>query len=293
MIVICTHAPPPRRSFTLVELLITMSVVTILAITIVTAMAGALEHARVERARAQVTKINELLVRRWEEYRTRPVRIIIPPGSSGIAAARMRLNALRETMRMEMPDRISDLRTPPASGIPVPSLAQAYLRRAPASWQTTDPNAIKNQSAECLYLILALMREGDGTALDNFKPSEIGDVDGDGMFEVLDPWGQPIHFLRWAPNLQSPLQILNKNSPNFVPDPFDPFRAGWANPNMPNPALYPFVFSGGPDETPGYNENPTYQYPTSGPLPSNPYANNVIGTPGPAANDDIHSHLLE
>jgi hypothetical protein len=50
-----------------------------------------------------------------------------------------------------------------------------------------------------LYLILATMKDGDKSALDYFSTDEIGDVDGDGMKEILDGWGQPIAFLRWAP----------------------------------------------------------------------------------------------
>ncbi|MEQ8788915.1 MAG: type II secretion system protein [Pirellulaceae bacterium] len=303
MSVLGIHPPRPRRSFTLIELLITISVVTILAATIVVAMAGAIEQARVERARAQVLKINELLIRRWEEYRTRPVRIRIPQGISGRHAAWLRLNALRELMRMEMPDRISDVADPPVSLPAVPSLNLAYQRRASAGWNTT------HESAECLYLILALMREGDGTALDNFKPSEIADVDGDGMKEIIDPWGVPIYFLRWAPQLQTPLQDPNNRA--NAPDPFDPFRVGISdiNSDQPNWAMYPFVFSAGPDETHGYDVATGFQYSTTGSTPptltptfipmswpNNPYMpGNTAGAllPGGAWRDDIHSHLLE
>ena len=54
-----------------------------------------------------------------------------------------------------------------------------------------------NQGAECLYLILSTMRDGDKSALDFFQSDEVGDTDGDGMNEILDGWGQPIQFLRW------------------------------------------------------------------------------------------------
>jgi hypothetical protein len=57
----------------------------------------------------------------------------------------------------------------------------------------------QHQGAECLYLILSGIREGDKGGLEFFKETEIGDVDGDGMPEVLDAWGNPIEFLRWAP----------------------------------------------------------------------------------------------
>ena len=43
------------------------------------------------------------------------------------------------------------------------------------------------------------MKDGDKNALDFFMPDEIGDMDEDGMKEILDGWGTPIEFLRWAP----------------------------------------------------------------------------------------------
>ena len=55
-----------------------------------------------------------------------------------------------------------------------------------------------HENAECLYLILESIQveTGEGSA---FSPSEVGDVDNDNMFEILDAWGNPISFLRWAP----------------------------------------------------------------------------------------------
>lgn len=308
---ILTHVAAParcRRSFTLIELLITLSIVAILAATIVFLMAGALEQARVERAQAQVKKIHELLMRRWEEYRTRPVRLQMPRAAGGKQAALFRLSALREVMRMEMPDRITDVSDPTMSitvpgssspslppltapAQPIPSANRAYRRRSSGSW------TVEHESAECLYLILGHLRDGDGSALDNFKPGEIGDVDSDGMKEVLDPWGTPIHFLRWAPLLQSPLQSNSAGQRAAAPDPFDPFRVGVPNSSAPNWALYPFVFSAGPDGEFGYDENTGFRYSaTSPPWPNNPYdSKNTAGQrkPGNAWRDDIHNHLLE
>ena len=55
-------------------------------------------------------------------------------------------------------------------------------------------------------MILAGIREADATGLEAFEDSEIGDTDDDGMPEILDPWGRPIYFLRWAPGYVSALQ---------------------------------------------------------------------------------------
>lgn len=61
------------------------------------------------------------------------------------------------------------------------------------------------QSAECLYLILATRVVNGSPAIDSLHDRDIGDVDDDGMPEVLDPWGQPLGFLRWPCGFSMPL----------------------------------------------------------------------------------------
>jgi prepilin-type N-terminal cleavage/methylation domain-containing protein len=303
-----------RRSFTLVELLITIAIISILASTIVFTMIGAREKGNQAYARSQIVRIGELLARRWQDYGSRPMPIRIPPNISGQQAALYRLNALRELMRMEFPDRRTDIDpnlpasapvwlVPPLTAQPTyPALARTYQRRIQQAAMTSGtPWTPQYENAECLYLILANMRDGDGVALDHFKASEFGDLDNDGMPEILDPWGAPIQFIRWPYQLRSAKQDGN---PTLSPDPFDPFRAGVANYNMsaPNFALVPFVFSAGPDGMPGYSVGePGFAYSTTLPLRNDPYApmdgamlNNTAGQRlGSVANDDIHSHLTE
>lgn len=62
----------------------------------------------------------------------------------------------------------------------------------------------ENESAECLYLILATTRANRQRAIDQVASRNIGDTDGDGMLEVLDPWGVPIRYLREPVGLQIP-----------------------------------------------------------------------------------------
>jgi hypothetical protein len=98
-----------------------------------------------------------------------------------------------------------------------PAVSRAYLRTAQkraaargTTWTT------QYQQSECLYLILSQMREDDVSALEFFTENEIGDLDGDGMLEVLDAWGTPIRWMRWAPGFISPLQpviVANSTTP--------------------------------------------------------------------------------
>ena len=123
-------------------------------------------------------------------------------------AAEYKLLAMREMQRLELPNLKADVvigpvldPTPYNAGsllFPRPALSKQYLRRAQ---NATGPNLAgwteQYEGAECLYLIVASTRDGDTNALDWFSKTEIGDVDGDGMNEILDAWGQPIEFVRW------------------------------------------------------------------------------------------------
>lgn len=285
-----------RWSFTLVELLIVVSIMTILAAAVMFALFGVMEDAKGARTKSQLTKLHSLIMTKWDSYQTRAVRL--PSGTTGTARGKalLRLYAVRELMRCELPDRISDVQDAPITGIAEPSLWRAYRRRTVASvgsgwFQNTQPPAaatsywsFEHQGAECLYLIISNLREGDSSALDFFKENEIGDVDDDGMPEILDGWGNPIEFLRWAPGfatLPGPdgawgdagtdddsdgtvdnqteagsigsddISEIQSRDVSNSPDSFDLLRLDtrWSDADATNDpyALYPLIYAAGPD----------------------------------------------
>lgn len=195
-----------RASFTLAELMIVISIIAILASSVMFAMFGIIEDAKAARTRAQIVKLHSLVVTRWEQYQWRAVPLQLPSGTPPRVAAQQRLYALRDLMRMEMPDRVTDVYDSPVI-LAAPSLWKGYRRRATSATGTTTwypPSSgphwsLSFQGAECLYLIIGSIHEGDASALEFFRDGEVGDTDGDGMLEILDAWGNPIEFLRWAP----------------------------------------------------------------------------------------------
>jgi prepilin-type N-terminal cleavage/methylation domain-containing protein len=305
----------PRHSFTLIELIVVVAIISILAGAVLSAMYGVVEEAKVARTKAQVAKLHELVMSQLEGYGTRPVRLDIPANTteSVVKFATSRLWAIRDLMRMELPDRITDLNSGPtqiniprdAGGIAAvtpatPSKWRSHRRRAGYTSGSTTPPASwteAHQGAECLLLIVASLREGESNGLDYFMETEIGDVDEDGMREILDAWGNPIEFLRWAPGYQSEIQ------PTGAPDPFDPLSVD----NRPTYRLVPLIFSSGPDGIydiiTDNGTTPLVNYPTTVP-PNDPYvvlpSGAQLGEPADTGNDgqiddfdNINNHLLD
>jgi prepilin-type N-terminal cleavage/methylation domain-containing protein len=220
--------PCGPRAFTLIELLITMSIIAIMASMVLVGLYSAQEAGKTAKTKALIARLDSIIKTRYESYRTR--RVPVASGANRTATALARLGGLRDMMRMELPDRWSDIVAvagtnppymvgpnlaglqsqmtpggPTLAGIPTSSVWRGYVRRVTAGPAPT----LDYQGAECLYLIVmsALAEEGD--AREVFKPGDVGDVDGDGFPEFLDAWGQPIRFLRWAPGFQySELQVV-------------------------------------------------------------------------------------
>jgi type II secretory pathway pseudopilin PulG len=234
---------------TLVELLVTILIIGILTSLVLGVAALAGETAREAKTRMMVSRLHTLLMEQYDTYKNRRIDTSILDNAIRTATGRdptpneradNRLLALRQLMKMEMPDRWSDLLNDTVDNLrPNDSQADfddlknnartgrefyylpartelwsAYLRRyrqlARTNTITGDLNTPEdiraNQGAECLYLIITLAT-GDGEARSLFHEDDIGDTDGDGAPEFLDGWGHPIEFLRWAPGFSSEAQL--------------------------------------------------------------------------------------
>ena len=212
---------PTRRGFTLVEILVTITILGMMASMLLLAVQAANNSAKVAKTKATIAKINHFVMLRYDSYRTRRLAINVinyvasnsawypSPSISNPAEtlthqlARARVNAIRDLMRMEMPDRWTDIQPQgklnqvpliydPSVTTPVaaPSITQRYLNAYNSAPTTPD---LTFQSAQLLYMIVM----SDSEAPHQFATNEIGTVDGSGLRVFLDGWGNPIFFLRW------------------------------------------------------------------------------------------------
>jgi prepilin-type N-terminal cleavage/methylation domain-containing protein len=298
-----------RRGFTLVELLIVVVIISMLAAMTIVALARASEFARENKTKATIAKISNIILPMYEDYKYRRVPINTTSPDRRVVALQ-RLVALRDLMRMEMPDRKSDIANLPISGITPPSLQLAYQARA--------ANMGKNAPAECLYLIVTLA--GGEDARKQFHDDEVADTDGNGLMEFVDGWGRPIWFMRWAPGFNESDLQPNIPGPDDVPlatrnqimldfaekdhDPFDTRRIDMMDPKNANDyprgwRLVPLIYSGGADGVPGLAEDfDPASYVWNMDTYSQKDVNGVKylwGQPLAAGkhNDNIHNHRLE
>lgn len=229
-----------RRGFTLIELLVTMLIMSIMGVAMAMVMSGAEDSARIAKTRSLIARLHTLVMQKYESYRTRRLPVAIPAKvlSNGNpivtpprTIAKARCDVIRQLMRLEMPDRWTDisddpvpiylidpqtgatLKDPNNSSQPAyvqmtrPACNQAYL----AFWLSVKDSATfqqhgaEYQGAKCLYLLVTMGLD-DADVMENFSEGDIADFDKTGCKVFLDAWGNPIRFLRWAPGFVSYLQ---------------------------------------------------------------------------------------
>lgn len=237
--------PRRRAGFTLVELMVVILIIGILASMFMLALSRATQTSKIARTRSLIQKMHNMVMARWDSYRTLRLPIAaeakagVNPAEFDASneqerfrqnVARRRMFAMRELLRMEMPDRYEDLTFQPSvlvmpgTSTPFrPYLWSTYRRRIAqaAAARGVDSGSIdgymqtcaeRYESAECLYLILTCGIDDSSVATEHFSPNDFGDADADGMPEFKDSWNNPIEFIRWAPGFISPMQPLFRYS---------------------------------------------------------------------------------
>ncbi len=239
------------KAFTLVELLITVSIIGIMATMMLFALWGAQETAKAQKTKALIAKLDAIIKAKWEAYATRRVPVnlhdesYVDLNANGVYDAgtdqlndyngngsldppytpqqrnKMRLDCLRDLMRMELPDRWNDVSDPPIAPFTFTtgqvgrtSVSLKFLSKFNAA-RAANPSSPSGTfaGAECLYMIVMESAVEDGDDRSVFRQDNFADTDGDGFYEFVDGWGRPIQFLRWPAGFQdSELQIVARST---------------------------------------------------------------------------------
>jgi prepilin-type N-terminal cleavage/methylation domain-containing protein len=244
------------RAFTLIELMVTIVIISILASLSLAGLAVARQRVKADRTELTIRKIHEVIMPHYEKFLSRkvpPVSYIPPAAAYEVVATRAAtLLSKRRSLVFEMPDGWADLLdtgtaatvpqvalnpTPPYSAITqrLRSMADVSYRSAPFS------------DAECLWATVIRGGFADPAIVGHFREDEFGDKDQNGAREFIDGWGNPIRFLRWAPAFVSRYQP----SPTAGVDTrsHDVLDLGGVD-SLALTTLFPLVFSCGADGEP-------------------------------------------
>ncbi len=192
------HCPVrnPHSGFTLVELLMVISIIAILASLAVSVLRSAEDDARDARTETVIGNIRSVIQRRFEDYETQtlPFRV---SDINWAERGELRKQILAEWIRGELPTSRAESNTDPAQLLSRTSKLPSMMRRLRRNLEeqpATPAWSEANESAECLYAILKNSFDGENRGTHFLAPSEIGDTDGDQRLEVLDGWGDPVLF---------------------------------------------------------------------------------------------------
>jgi prepilin-type N-terminal cleavage/methylation domain-containing protein len=198
-----------RRAFTLVELLIVMIIITILAALTLVASSSALQASKETKTRMTVMKLDTAMRQIFEGYADRFDNILNCLSDADKTAAenldienktKLKLHLIHELMRFELPEKLSDIITDwqefPGSLNSVPQLPRDAKPAVRQFYSNAVAGKTNITNAELLFLIIQNLSPESFSEL---KGSEVGDTNGNGLYEFLDAWGHPIEFFRCAP----------------------------------------------------------------------------------------------
>ncbi|MDO5580800.1 MAG: type II secretion system protein [Planctomycetia bacterium] len=267
-----------RSGFTLVELLMVIVIIAMLGTMSITVSRMAVESAKRSRTEVTIAKLDSIITSMYEKYQYRKVDVSgylnpdanpwnYPIKEVNKIRGRWRIHLLRDIIRMDMPCCLAEVSDPVRPKYDDVNVLQRDTARATTPLcllykramvlggylnadftirtNGTPRNDILN--AELLYLIVS---NGDPNARSMFSDREIGDTNGNGLFEFLDGWGTPIHWARWAPKFgvrENEFVFGATDRQGVGADPLDPLSL--ENGIM----LVPVIYSYGPDRESGYN----------------------------------------
>ena len=257
-----------RRGFSLVELLVVMTIMALLVGLISAAVAGARASSKKQQTRLLISKLDTIIRQQFASYASKTAPTPATPPTGMTQAAYRSWYVRRNLISGDLPDRWTDVQaiaigTTVASGttcLPLSSSQRAYqslwngLTPEKRTIPATDPQkhvAALHAEAECLFMIV--MQGGIANCIDcgDLKTVERGDKDGDGAFEFWDAWGNPIGFILWPAAVQLPATTGSAffSGARALEEPF-PAVGVYPSPGL---GMRPLIYSAGPDGEFGFD----------------------------------------
>ncbi|MBM4012557.1 MAG: prepilin-type N-terminal cleavage/methylation domain-containing protein [Planctomycetes bacterium] len=241
-----------RQGFSLVELMVVVTIMALLVGLISAAVAGARSSSRKQQTQLLISKLDTIIRQQFASYasKTAPTPASLPAGFSRAAYRSWYIR--RNLISGDLPDNWTDVASL-ASGSSVGfGTSQAFPLTAT---QTAYANLYRGISstvtptwgdAECLFMIVT--QGGIANCIDcgDLKTAERGDKDLDGAFEFWDAWGNPIGFVLWPAGLQLPAGAGSAfySGARQLEDPQPSTPGVYPSPSL---GMRPLIYSAGPD----------------------------------------------
>jgi prepilin-type N-terminal cleavage/methylation domain-containing protein len=223
--------------FTLLELLIVMSIIALLAALVAGATVLYIGQQRESNTKTTIAKVYRELRSQWDQVISDAKADILaskvpadvvslagPASDGGARAERANVIYIKLKLRQQFPMNYTEIMNPTFAGISSAEFAppqeyQDALKKYPAVRLSSPPTPA--ESGACLLIALTTKaRGGKLLPADTFFSSqEIADTNGDGAPELIDGWGNPLVFYRW-PTQNEDLPALDPDKKGQ--DPGDP-----------------------------------------------------------------------
>ena len=213
-----------RFAFTLIELLMVVSIIAVLSGLALVVIRDAQDTALHARSTSQVTQIQAVMAAKLEEFETRQLPFrpgLITNKSTGNPTnwperQQIRQRVLLDWIRSEIPSVTTDLSvsSPYANGLANYSwngteYSNAYRYSSGALKVANEMTGYSGSgdpkifAAKCLYAILQTTWHNDSRAIDICKPGEVLTDPLDGKKYIVDAFGEPLSlgvFIDWNGN---------------------------------------------------------------------------------------------
>jgi prepilin-type N-terminal cleavage/methylation domain-containing protein len=230
-----------REGFTLIELLIVMSIITLLAALLAGATILYIGRQYESNTRGIIGSVSKELDWQWRsvvedaraEYKSGNLssnvldavnNMATPPGG-GLDEERAQVIWSKCRLRQQFPMNYTEIGSPvvlpSSSGSPVTVLPTvvAYQSAMGNRAQASNPPKPSESGAALLMALTAQSRHGRLTNKELFGTQAIQDPENDGVPKLVDGWGHPLVFYRWA-TANPELDALNVNNSGSTRPPF-------------------------------------------------------------------------
>jgi prepilin-type N-terminal cleavage/methylation domain-containing protein len=193
-----------RSGFTLVEVMVVVTIIAILASISLQVVGGLIEQSKISATQTTISKLQGLINQRAQGVDRLSQRKGFLAGSLEFAAVKKDFPALSKSTQEILAKKLLDIRYFPQRP------AELYdLTLYPAAAGLSAAN-----SGEIFFYFLTQTAVSDtplGT--DAFTSAELGDENKNGLQEFKDAWGTPLRFYRWPTRL---FRSAGQTGPNTV-----------------------------------------------------------------------------